>query len=220
MTEENTNTDQNTHDPQGTNARSDGDQPAGSENKTQANHSQPDSGTPQDSGSELEETKKLVETYKDQLLRKAAEFENYKRRTEQDFGNLVRNANENLLFSLLPVLDDLERSLKHGSDQKDPDSFYKGIELIRSKLGNILEGHGLAPFESVGKPFDVEYHDALMQVPNGDHPKNTVVEEIERGYTLNGKVLRHSKVVVSSGAGQPEEHDRPGGADEAKEANG
>jgi molecular chaperone GrpE len=220
MKKENTNSDQNTNDPQETNARSDGDQAAGPEDATQANHGQPDSGPLQDSVSELEETKKLAETYKDQLLRKAAEFENYKRRTEQDFGSLVRNANENLLFSLLPVLDDLDRSLKHGSDQKESDSFYEGIQLIRTKLRNILEGHGLAPFESVGKPFDVEYHDALMQVPNGDYPKNTVVEEIERGYTLNGKVLRHSKVVVSSGAGQPEEDDPPGRPDETKEANG
>ncbi len=170
--------------------------------------------------SELIEARKLAETYKDQLLRKAAEFENYKRRTEQDFSNLVRNANETLLLSLLPVLDDLERSLKHGENLSEHDSFYRGIELIRSKLGTILENHGLAPFDSVGKPFDVEYHDALLQVPDEQHPENTVVEEVERGYTLNGKVLRHSKVIVSSGAGQPPQNDKPEGAQGTEEANG
>jgi molecular chaperone GrpE len=175
---------------------------------------------PVDPDPDLLEARKLAETYKDQLLRKAAEFENYKRRTELDFSNLVRNANESLLLSLLPVLDDLERSLKHGKDQSDPDSFYRGIELIRSKLGTIFESKGLAAFESVGKPFDVEYHDALMQVPDENHPKNTVVEEVERGYTLNGKVLRHSKVIVSSGAGEPEQEDRAEGTQETEEANG
>ncbi|MGB5872304.1 MAG: nucleotide exchange factor GrpE [Bacteroidota bacterium] len=175
---------------------------------------------PGDPDPELLEAKKLAETYRDQLLRKAAEFENYKRRTDQDFSNLVRNANENFLLLLLPVLDDMERSLKHGKNQSDPDSFYRGIELIRNKLGTLMESQGLAPFDSVGKPFDVEYHDALMQVPNGEHPKNTVVEEVERGYTLNGKVLRHSKVIVSSGAEQPEQDDRAAGTQETEEANG
>ncbi len=188
------------------------DQPQASEEIT--------TNAPGESDRELLEANQLAETYKDQLLRKAAEFENYKRRTDQDFSNLIRNANENLLLSLLPVLDDLERSLKHGTNRSDPDSFYKGIELIRSKLGTVLEGQGLAPFDSVGKPFDVEYHDALMQVPNGEHPKDTVVEEVERGYTLNGKVLRHSKVIVSSGTGQGEQDDRAEGTQETEEANG
>jgi molecular chaperone GrpE len=190
------------------------------EEETQPSPESIASDAPVDPDRELVEARKLAETYKDQLLRKAAEFENYKRRTETDFSNLVRNANEGLLLSLLPVLDDLERSLKHGNERSDPDSFYRGIELIRSKLGNILDSKGLAPFDSVGKPFDVEYHDALMQVPNEEHPKNTVVEEVERGYTLNGKVLRHSKVIVSSGSAKPEQEDRADGPQEPEEANG
>ena len=175
---------------------------------------------PVDLESKLIEAKKLADAYKDQLLRKAAELENYKRRTEQDFSNLIRNANETLLLSLLPVLDDLERSLKHGKNLSEHDSFYRGIELIRSKLGTVLESHGLSPFDSVGRPFDVEYHDALMQVPSEEHPENTVVEEVERGYTLNGKVLRHSKVIVSSGAAQPQQNDRATGTQEDEEADG
>ena len=162
---------------------------------------------PQDKGStpaadslqrKLEELQKAADQYKDQLLRKAAEFENFKRRSEADFGNIIRNANESLVSSLLPILDDLTRSLKAGTERQDLDSFFRGVELIHAKLLKSLEGQGLAAFDSVGKPFDVAYHDALMQVPRSDVPPHTVVEEVERGYKFNERVLRHARVVVSA----------------------
>ncbi len=147
---------------------------------------------------QLEEAQHAADTNKDLLLRKAAEFENYKKRIEADVANLIKNANEGLITSLLPIISDLLRSLKSGADHKDYDSFYKGIELIHTKLMKILEARGLQPFDSVGKPFDVEYHDALLQVPKPDVPANTVIEEIERGYKLHDRVLHHAKVIVSS----------------------
>lgn len=153
---------------------------------------------------QLAELQKLADTYKDQLLRKAAEFENYKRRTEAEVQNLIRNANEGLILAIIPILNDFVRSLKAGAENRDYDSFYKGVELIYTKLTKLLESQGLTPFESVGKPFDVEYHDALLQVPRNDVPPHTVIEEIERGYKLHDKVLRHAKVIVSA-APQPEE---------------
>ncbi|MBI5472677.1 MAG: nucleotide exchange factor GrpE [Ignavibacteriae bacterium] len=146
----------------------------------------------------VEELQKLADLSKDQLLRKAAEFENYKRRSETDFANLVRNANEGLILALLPILNDFIRSLKAGAENKEYDSFYKGVELISTKLTKILEVQGLTPFESVGQPFNVEYHDALLQMPRTDVPPHTVIEEVERGYKLNDKVLRHAKVIVST----------------------
>jgi molecular chaperone GrpE len=146
---------------------------------------------------ELEEVKKSAESFKDLYLRKAAEFENFKRRGEADFLNLIRNANEGLLEALIPIVDDFDRSLKTGTEMKDPASFFRGVELMYSKLMKILEAQGLTPFDSIGKQFDVEYHDALMQTPRSDVPPNTVVEEVEKGYSLNGKVLRHAKVIVS-----------------------
>ena len=94
------------------------------------------------------------------------------------------------------MLDDFERSLKHQSGDDDPVS--KGVQLIYTKLLRILEGHGVVPFESVGRPFDVEYHDALLQMPSADHLPQTVMEEVERGYKLNDRVLRHAKVIVSA----------------------
>lgn len=146
----------------------------------------------------LDELQRSVEMYKDQLLRKAAEFENYKRRSEIEYGNVIRNANEYLINSLLPILNDFVRSLKSGQDARDYDAFYKGVELIHGKLNKTLEAQGLVAFESVGKPFNVEFHDALLQVPRNDVPPNVVIEEVERGYKLNDKVIRHAKVIVSA----------------------
>jgi molecular chaperone GrpE len=146
---------------------------------------------------QVEESQRTVDQLKDQLLRKAAEFENYKRRTEADFGLLIRNANERLLKALLPILDDLDRSLKAGREQKDYDVFFRGIEMVATKLTKILQQEGLATFDAAGKPFDVNYHDALLQIPRADVPPHTVVEEVERGYQLFDKVLRHAKVIVS-----------------------
>ncbi len=146
----------------------------------------------------LAEAEKAAQLYKEQFLRKAAEFENFRRRSEADYINLIKNANEDLLASLLPVLDDFSRSLKSGKDTKDLDAFYKGVELIHNKFSKLLESQGLTPFESTGKPFDVAYHDALLQMPRSDVPPHTIVEEVERGYMLNDKVFRHAKVVVST----------------------
>lgn len=146
----------------------------------------------------IEELQAQVDSFKDQFLRKAAEFENYKRRTEADSINLIKNANEGLIISLLPILNDFVRSLKAGAENKDYDAFYKGVELIHNKFSKILEMQGLVPFDSVGKPFDVEYHDALLQMPKEGVPPHTVIEEVERGYKLNDKVLRHAKVIVSA----------------------
>jgi molecular chaperone GrpE len=151
----------------------------------------------------LDEAQKAAEGLKDQLLRKAAEFENYKRRSEADRLEFLRYANERLLESLLPILDDLHRSLKSGEEKKDFDAFYKGVELISAKFRRLLEAQGLSAFDSTGKPFDVDYHDALMQVPRDDVPPHTVVEEVDRGYTLHDKVLRHAKVIVSAAPQNP-----------------
>lgn len=137
---------------------------------------------------------------KDQLLRKAAEFDNYKRRTENDFATLSRFVAENTLTQLLPVLDDFARSLKSGKDKLGDDPFYKGIEMVQQKFLKVLEAQGLKAMDAVGKEFSVEFHDALMQMPRADVPPHTVVEEVEKGYLLFDKVIRHAKVIVSAGA--------------------
>jgi molecular chaperone GrpE len=167
---------------------------------------------------ELDEAGKSALGFRDQFLRKAAEFENYKRRTEGEFLNIVRNANEGLITALLPIVEDLTRSLKAGSTGTDGEAFYRGVELIYQKLMKILEAQGLAPFDSKGTPFDVGYHDALLQVAREDVPPGTVVEEIARGYKLNDKVLRHAKVIVSAAVeseSSPQGSSTPGGSKES-----
>jgi len=152
----------------------------------------------EDAERELEAARAAAEAMRDQFLRKAAEFENYKRRTEAEYALTVRNASEGLITALLPIVEDLVRSLKAAPAGEDP--FRKGVELIYQKLMTILEARGLRAFDSVGRPFDVGEHDALLQVPRADVPPGTVVEEIARGYRLNDRVIRHARVIVSSAA--------------------
>ena len=144
------------------------------------------------------ELEKQVAQLKDQLLRKAAEFDNYKRRTENDFASLTKFAGENIIVQLLPILDDLNRSLKSVKNKAENDPFTKGVELIYAKLSKALEAQGLKTMDVIGKEFNVAFHDALMQMPRADVPSHTVIEEVEKGYLLFDKVIRHAKVVVSS----------------------
>lgn len=146
----------------------------------------------------LAEAQKQIDYYKDLLLRKAAEFDNYKKRTESEASTIIKFANEDLIVEFLPILDDIERSLKLAKEGKENDPFYRGLELIYQKLLKILEGQGVKLLECVGREFDVHFHDALLQVPREDVPPQTVVEEVEKGYTLHEKVIRHAKVIVSS----------------------
>jgi len=141
---------------------------------------------------------KQAEMYKEQLLRRVAEFENYKRRTEIEISNITKFANEYLLSDILPVIDDLERSLSAGKEKSAEDPFYKGVEMIYTKLMKILEQKGLKPIETIDKPFDVNFHEAMMTMPKEGMEPNIVIQELEKGYTLFDKVIRHSKVIVSA----------------------
>ena len=133
----------------------------------------------------------------DRLLRAAAELENVRKRTERDIGQIIKKANENLIRDILPVLDDFERSLKTSQQEDAQEDIYTGMTLIHQKLCATLSNYGLKPMESVGSEFDVDLHDALLQVEKKGTPSNHVIEEHEKGYFLNGNVLRHAKVVVS-----------------------
>ncbi len=134
---------------------------------------------------------------KDRFLRKAAEFENYKRRTEQELSAFSKYAHEQFIVDLLPILDDFERSLQISKERREFGPFYKGVELIYKKFYNLLESKGVKPIEAEGKPFDVELHNALMQVPKDNVKPNTVIEEVEKGYIYNDKIVRYAKVIVA-----------------------
>jgi molecular chaperone GrpE len=138
-----------------------------------------------------------VSELKDKLLRKAAEFENYKRRTENDQLSLLTYAAESFIQKLLPVIDDFERSLEHINDAQDIDAIKNGLKLIYDKFMKALDEQGVKKIDAVGKLFDVDYHEALMQRPDDSVEPHTVLDEIEKGYIYKDKVLRHSKVIVS-----------------------
>ncbi|MDG4946809.1 nucleotide exchange factor GrpE [Weeksellaceae bacterium KMM 9713] len=134
---------------------------------------------------------------KDKNLRLFAEFENYKKRTTKERLDLYKTANESLLGDLLPVLDDFERATFEISKAED-EGLLKGVELIHSKLVNILKNKGLEAIEtSTGDDFDLDKHEAITQVPSpSDDLKGKIVDVVETGYMLNEKVIRYTKVVV------------------------
>jgi molecular chaperone GrpE len=149
------------------------------------------------SDSKIADLENQVKDLQDKLLRKAAEFENYKRRTENDQFNLINYAAESFIIKLLPIVDDFQRSMDHIDDLDISKSVKDGIKLVHEKLQKLLNEQGVKKMETKGEPFNVEFHDALMQKKDDSVPPHTVVEEIEPGYLYREKVIRHAKVIVS-----------------------
>ena len=147
---------------------------------------------------DLEKLKTEKEEYYDRLLRLKAEFENYRKRVQRELESFRKYAAEDVIWELLPVLDNFERALTNVPEGVN-DGFRQGIEIIHRQLLEALKKVGLSPMEPVGKRFDPNFHEALTGVKSEDHNEGTVVEEFLKGYTLFDKVVRHAKVSVSSG---------------------
>ncbi|MBL4655371.1 MAG: nucleotide exchange factor GrpE [Bacteroidia bacterium] len=152
--------------------------------------------------SDLTEEEKLNNEKKeiqDKYLRLYSEFDNYKKRTTKERIDLFKTANQEVLSVLLPVLDDLNRTIASFENISDPDSMKEGIDLVYNKFINILEQQGLKEIEAIGKEFNTDYHEAITKVPaKNKKDKGKVIDVIEKGYFLNEKVLRYAKVVVGS----------------------
>lgn len=145
----------------------------------------------------IAELEKEKEEMKNRLLRLHADFENFRRRSRKEKDELLMYANFNLLQKLLPVIDNLERALL--ASEKGPDGIAEGLELIKKHFMDILAKEGVSPIESVGRPFDPNYHEAVAMEESSGYPAGTVVEELEKGYMFKEKVLRVSKVKVAAG---------------------
>jgi len=146
--------------------------------------------------SELEEENRDL---KEQLLRKQAEFENFRKRLLRDKEDSIRYGNSNLLLDLVTVMDDFERAIKSSEESKDFDSFHSGVEMIEKQMASLLERkYGLKRFESVGEVFDPEKHEAITMEDSVKHKKMVVMEDFQKGYLLHERVLRHSKVKVAN----------------------
>ncbi len=178
------------------------DQPENGENASTEDESIPDNSA--------EKTELALAEAKDKYVRLYAEFENFRRRSVKEKSDTIKNANENLLKDLLPVVDDFERGIKTMNEAeklelKDPEAMQKeiqalreGLQLVYNKFQKILESKGLKPIpSSIGKPFDLEEHESVTQFPTQDESmKGKVVDELEKGYYLHDKVIRFAKVVI------------------------
>lgn len=140
-----------------------------------------------------------VEELNDKYIRLYSEFDNYRKRTQKEKIELHKTAGEDIFKILLPVLDDFERAMNAMNDAKDVNAVKEGVELIFNKLRNSLQQKGLAAMESKGQAFDADIHEAVTNIPAPNEDlKGKIVEELEKGYSLNGKVIRFAKVIVGN----------------------
>jgi molecular chaperone GrpE len=145
----------------------------------------------------LEKAQAELAEMKNQLLYKAAEFENYRKRTLKERAELILNGGEKVITAILPVLDDMERAIANGSKTEDPQVLREGMELIYQKFVKTLEAQGVSKIETKDADFDTDLHEAVAMVPGmGDDKKGKVIDCLQEGYKLNDKVIRHAKVAV------------------------
>jgi len=145
----------------------------------------------------LEEKEKEAKENYDRLLRTAADFENYKKRAAKEKEDWTKFANEDLIRAILPFIDNLERAVNHAQKIADTGVLVEGVQLTLQQLLQALNKFGLSSFESVGKPFDPAMHEAMLVVETDKHEPNQVVEEFQKGYLLNDRLLRPATVSVS-----------------------
>ena len=145
----------------------------------------------------LEEKEKEAKENYDRLLRTAADFENYKKRAAREKEDWTKFANEDLIKAILPFIDNLERAVNHAQKIVDTGVLVEGVQLTLQQLLQALNKFGLSSFESVGKPFDPAMHEAMLVVETDKHEPNQVVEEFQKGYLLNDRLLRPATVSVS-----------------------
>jgi molecular chaperone GrpE len=147
---------------------------------------------------EKESEQNKIEELNNKYLRLYSEFDNYRKRTQREKIDLIKSAGEEIITALLPVIDDFDRAIKNTNDTADFNSLKQGIELIHNKILSILKSKGLEQIEnSIGKELNVELHEAITQIAAPkDELKGKIVDELEKGYKLNGKVIRYTKVVT------------------------
>jgi len=153
----------------------------------------------------LKEKAAKTEEFADKMLRMQADFENRRKRQDREKQDFTRFANESLISELLRVMDDFERAIDSAKNTNDAKVLVQGIEMVRADFQGILKDNGLKVIDPAGQPFDPEKHEAVEHVEDAEHPDNTVLEVLRKGYELNGKVLRPAAVKVSNGKEENEE---------------
>lgn len=145
----------------------------------------------------IDELEQELAELKDKNLRLFAEFDNFRKRTAKERNHMVATAGQEVIRDLLPILDDIKRGEEQMEKTEDVESLKKGYELITKKLRDVLHNKGLKEMETIGKEFDPDLHEAITEIPAPtDDDKGKVLDEVERGYYLNDRILRHARVVV------------------------
>lgn len=146
--------------------------------------------------SEVERLKEQIQQLNDKYLRQAAEFDNFRRRNAKERMDMIQTAGKDVITDLLVVLDDSERAQKQMEATNDVSQIKEGIQLVFSKLRNTLSAKGLKPMDAVGKDFNPDLHEAITEIDAGADMKGKVVDEVQKGYYLNDKIIRFAQVVV------------------------
>ena len=150
----------------------------------------------------VEDLKQQLDSMSDRYVRLMAEFDNFKKRVSRDYERLVESANEKLMLDMIDVRENFDRALRSSDTSTESGSFYEGMKLIFNKFETALAKHGLEVFAAAGDPFDPQLHDALMKTPHESIPEDHIAEIYEKGYYLKGQVIKHARVIVSSGKPQ------------------
>ncbi len=168
----------------------------------------------------IEELESKVGAANDKYLRLMAEFDNYKRRTYKENQQVVEQANEKLIKDIIDVREGFERAFKSHTEGADEQPFMDGMKMLFAKLDGVLHKHGLEVYCEPGQEFDPQLHDAMMKSAHDHIPEHHIAEVLEKGYKLRGKVIKHSRVIVSSGKPAPSGSGQPqtGGDAETKAA--
>ena len=150
---------------------------------------------------ELNKQKEQADKYRDELLRKAADFENFRKQKERESMMASSRALENIIRELLPVVDDVKRVLQHAPLNAETSGearlYIEGVELVKKNLEKWLDHKGVKAIESKGMKLDVNFHEAISQIDQPDAEPDTIIEEYQTGYLLGDKVIRHAKVIVA-----------------------
>lgn len=145
----------------------------------------------------IAEMQTAIDEQKDKYLRLFADFDNYKKRTAKERLELLQTAGKDVMLTIIPTLDDLNRAISSAEQAKDVEAVKEGFVLVKNKLFTSLQQKGLKPMQSIGEDFNPDFHEALTKIPApSKEMKGKVIDEIETGYTLNDKIIRYAKVVV------------------------
>jgi molecular chaperone GrpE len=167
------------------------------ENSTEVNDAEANTEEQTEEGTAEQTMEEKYNELNDKFVRLYAEFDNFRRRTNKEKVDLISSASASILKDLVPVLDDFERALENNEKSDDIEAVKEGVKLVAHKFKSLLESKGLKQMVAKGEPFDSEFHEAIANIPAPEESlKGKVVDDVEKGYLLNDKVIRFAKVVV------------------------